>query len=98
MGWTVYQPVLLHDGAMVASGSQLVMDTQHKLGIVVVFNINNAMGVSHLYHVAPTILSLLLERPVMPGPSDNEFVTLASLLGTLLAGEIIWLAWSWSRL
>jgi hypothetical protein len=63
-----------------------------------VFNINNAMGVSHLYHVAPTILSLLLERPVLPGTSDNEYVTLASLLGTLLIGEVIWLAWSGSRL
>jgi CubicO group peptidase (beta-lactamase class C family) len=98
MGWNVHQSVLLHDGAVAASGSQIVMDTQHKLGIVVVFNINNAMGVSHLYHAAPTILSLLLERPVIPGPSDNDYVTLASLLGALLAGEIIWLAWSWSRL
>jgi hypothetical protein len=56
------------------------------------------MGVSHLYHVAPTILSLLLERPVIPGPSDNTYITLLSLLGALLVGEIIWLAWSWSRL
>jgi CubicO group peptidase (beta-lactamase class C family) len=98
MGWNVSPSVLLHDGAVATSGSQIVLDTQRKLGIVVVFNINNAMGVSHLYHVAPTILSLLLERPVIPGPTDSEYGTLLSLLGVLLVGEIVWLAWSWSRL
>jgi hypothetical protein len=102
MGWNVgrfdNQTFLFHEGSVAASASHIILSTQLRLGVVVLFNINNAMGASHLYAVAPNILNLLLELPTVVPPVDSEYRTLAALLGILLVGELVWLAWSWSRL
>jgi len=98
MGWDSQPPLLWHEGAVAASGSHIILDTQRGLGVVVVFNINNALGADHLYTIAPSVFRILVDLPVDAPPTGGEYRNLALLLGGLLVGALIWIAWSWSLL
>ena len=98
MGWVEEKGILSHNGSVPEHGSQILIDTRRQLGVVILFNINNAIGADHLYILAPNVLNVLTDSFIMPTPSKSGYQTYLVLLPVLLSAEIAWLVWSFTRL
>jgi CubicO group peptidase (beta-lactamase class C family) len=93
MGWVVVNGVLSHNGAVADYGSYLLGDPVHKVGVAVLFNVNNAVGASHLYVVGDNVLAMLTQTYVVPTPPERDYTFLAVGLVFLLAVSTAWLMW-----
>ncbi len=98
MGWAGSGPLQWHDGSVADYGSQIFIDRQRHLGIAVLFNINNAVGASRLYRLAPDIWRLLIGLQPDPAPPETQYWTLAIMLIAILVAAVIWLRVSWRML
>ncbi len=98
MGWVVNNGVLSHNGSVGDFGSYLLVDRANQVGVAVLFNINNAIGASHIYIVGDNVAALLTGGSLAPTPGETGYILMAVGLLALLAGAMIWITWSYRRL
>lgn len=97
MGWGVNNGVLWHDGAVQDFGSQIVVDPEHRLGIVVLFNVNHSRAAKPLYILAPNILNLLTGKGVFAIPARKSYINILIIQLTILGFVILWIIFSLSK-
>ncbi|MBI5034294.1 MAG: beta-lactamase family protein [Chloroflexi bacterium] len=91
MGWALRNGLLSHNGSVPEFGSQILIDPQRHLGVVVLFNVNNDMASEKLYALAPNIHRLMNGGESISPPPDSAFIINLFLLIGLLVVEVIWI-------
>lgn len=98
MGWAFYDGLLSHNGAIPEFGSQMLIDPQRRLGVVVLFNVNNLMASGQLYALVFNVYRLAIGQAPSSPPANTAFIFTLLGVAVLVVLEIVWIAFSMRRL
>jgi hypothetical protein len=91
MGWVENaNGVLEHGGSTSDFGSGIILDPKRKLGIVVLYNIGNAVGAQHLGILNWNVLNLLTGSILAEPPSNEGYWFVLAGLLVLLFLALAW--------
>ncbi len=92
MGWGVSTAgILEHSGAVPDYGSGIILDPRNKLGVVVLYNINNALGAEPISLMHVNVLNLLTGSIMAEPPSNHTYGSVLAVLLILLLAAVAWI-------